>query len=1023
MVRVVKTSVPQVPRKPKPPTTDVDKLGPAAVVGTYSALTESRSNAAANEWDRESMAVAARRSAASPPDRRGSDSKVEFAPSYKPWAVPNARDLSPTYPRTWVERLALWFPGLARRLVNRVIDGIGPVTDDFIGLNLREMVDVNRAVYEMLVPNGDYLAPVLHDLALGREFVVLVHLGPGRERDARTLEKLFREQKALSDTPPRELPSHLAPVWAELVKRYVPGEPLIFVDIDGKPDNDTAVETISMMSVVPNKRQTNFDSVCRGHDPQNYFSWLSTRHRAFRQEIGPWMQRSNPALSARIDRLKELLQPAWLLNTADDPLGWFPSATNAREAAMALLHPPFSIDDFDPRSAADLADAVFALDQEISVGSQSYWTRFLQTLEPDRRGAFLTRVAHAFAVLASSDPKTDSEILAPSDAPPVRDPAGSFPCRILPTPFERTSNLAQVVSRTLDALGIDERRDFRRSLLTALASRRSDLEARESDAAQIASRIAGESLNVSLAEALDATDKLSSEAIDQLVSQSHRFNDLPSSREDKVALGQYMQTLNLLAARTLKTLDVRVTGDSPIERPLIVSPLFTQRVGDAYRSDIASSLAALPAAPLESRTLGSGSETLKMSIVLKGGGAKGNAYQACLEAIDDHLKDNTELTIEIDEYVGTSAGALIACLLAAGFESDEIRKALPDLDSLYSDYLWLMGGSDPQVRGLERNGLFSTRQLYELFNGMLQQKLGITDRPVLFKDLPTRLKVVSCLMTTNVPESVRSQFNIDRDGRIVFDRESCPNMEVAAAVVASAGVPIFFQLPELLVFTDERRQTPYRMQLADGGLLDNLPLSASSGYEDSDGRAITLPTYFENKPQPGEEAARLETLRFSVPEPLLKAVDEFNAARYREMLPGLLPLLKGVRDEGQERVTLAFNLTTPDEQTAPIVQGRTRRQTLAMHQLAETHGFDVLAPAKAQQVMDATMGRRGVMDDLLVLGFEAFADRTLDGNDVLSFWNGLRYKPALDPATSVLHVAKLIAAARVAIEDRHYETR
>lgn len=1023
MVRVVKTSVPQVPRKAELRTTNLKKLGPAAVVVDSPAVSGPRSNSAANEWDRESMAVAARRSAASPPSQRVSDSKVAFAPSYKPWAVPNARDLSPTYPRTWVERLALWFPGLARRLANRVIDGIGPVTDDFIGLNLRELVDVNRAVYEMLVPNGDYLAPVLHDLALGREFVVLVHLGPGREQDSRTLEKLFREQQALSDAPPQELPSHLAPVWAELVKRYVPGEPLIFVDIDGKPQSDTAVETISMMSVVPNKRQTNFDSVCRGHDPQNYFSWLSTRHRAFRQEIGPWMERANPAMSARVDKLKELLQPAWLLNNADDPLGWFPSATNAREAAMVLLHPPFSIDEFDPRSAADVADALFSLDQEISVGSQSYWTRLLQTLQPDHRRVFLQRIANAFAVLASSDPKTYGDLLAPIDAPPVRDPAGSFPCRLLPTPFERTGNLAHVVSRTLDALGIDERRDFRRSLLEGLAARRRDLEAREEHAGRIASRVAGQSLHVSLAEALDAPDKLSSTAIDELVSQSHRFNDLPSSREDKVALGQYMQALSLLAARTLKTLDVRVTGDSPIEKPLIVSPLYTQRVGDAYRGDIASSLAALPAVPLEPRTLGSGSETLKMSIVLKGGGAKGNAYQACLEAVDDHLKNNTELTIEIDEYVGTSAGALIACLLAAGFESDEIRKALPDLDSLYSDYLWLMGGSDPQVRGLERNGLFSTRQLYELFNGMLQQKLGITDRPVLFKDLPTRLKVVSCLMTTNVPDSLRSQFNIDRDGRIVFDRESCPNMEVAAAVVASAGVPIFFQLPELLVFTDERRQTPYRMQLADGGLLDNLPLSASSGHEDSDGRAVTLPAYFENKPQPGEEAARLETLRFSVAEPVLKAVDAFNAERYREMLPGLLPLLKGVRDEGQERVTLAFNLATPDEQTAPIVQGRTRRQTLTMHELAETHGFNVLAPEKARQIMDATMGRRGIMDDLLGLGFEVFADRTLDGNDVLAFWDGLRYKPAFDPATSVLHVAKLLAAARVAIEDRHYETR
>ena len=145
MVRVVKTSVPQVPRKAELRTTNLKKLGPAAVVVDSPAVSGPRPNSAANEWDRESMAVAARRSAASPPSQRVSDSKVAFAPSYKPWAVPNARDLSPTYPRTWVERLALWFPGLARRLANRVIDGIRPVTDAFIGQKHTENVDDNRA--------------------------------------------------------------------------------------------------------------------------------------------------------------------------------------------------------------------------------------------------------------------------------------------------------------------------------------------------------------------------------------------------------------------------------------------------------------------------------------------------------------------------------------------------------------------------------------------------------------------------------------------------------------------------------------------------------------------------------------------------------------------------------------------------------------------------------------------------------------------------------------------------------------
>ncbi|HSR29156.1 MAG TPA: patatin-like phospholipase family protein [Anaerolineae bacterium] len=81
----------------------------------------------------------------------------------------------------------------------------------------------------------------------------------------------------------------------------------------------------------------------------------------------------------------------------------------------------------------------------------------------------------------------------------------------------------------------------------------------------------------------------------------------------------------------------------------------------------------------------------KIALVLAGGGLAGAVYEiGALRAIDDLLVDRT--VNDLDIYVGTSAGALVASCLANGLSPEAILHAID--------------GSHPEIRALERWHVF-----------------------------------------------------------------------------------------------------------------------------------------------------------------------------------------------------------------------------------------------------------------------------------------------------------------------------
>ncbi|HXQ74655.1 MAG TPA: patatin-like phospholipase family protein, partial [Pyrinomonadaceae bacterium] len=217
--------------------------------------------------------------------------------------------------------------------------------------------------------------------------------------------------------------------------------------------------------------------------------------------------------------------------------------------------------------------------------------------------------------------------------------------------------------------------------------------------------------------------------------------------------------------------------------------------------------------------------------VFEGGGAKGYAHVGALQAIEGR-------GIHLKAVAGSSVGAVIALLIAAGFSADElINKIAQDdwidrlnrrdwaafkkLDNEYRSNrlpqvpsrlgvvnVLKMGGSI--ISAFYRHshlfkqiwthyGITDADGIRQWLNDAICQKLGIAGGPVLFRDLKIPLKVVAGDLLSGKMR--------------VFGGDEDADINAVDAAVASASYPLFFQ------------PFPFERSLfVDGGLLSNLPV-------------------------------------------------------------------------------------------------------------------------------------------------------------------------------------------------------
>jgi NTE family protein len=200
----------------------------------------------------------------------------------------------------------------------------------------------------------------------------------------------------------------------------------------------------------------------------------------------------------------------------------------------------------------------------------------------------------------------------------------------------------------------------------------------------------------------------------------------------------------------------------------------------------------------------------RADLVFEGGGVKGIGLAGAYSAL-------WEDGYQAQRVAGTSAGAITAALVAAGYTG-------PELEDIVLHQMDFTKFEDPHAFGLpgEIVELVRTRGLHsgDYFLSWIAERLsdrGLTT----FGDLRTaddtgvkareyRLQLIASDL------SARSMLVLPRDAaRIGVDPD---HLEIAKAVRMSMSIPVFFA-PTLCTDADHRQHT-----IVDGGLLSNYPL-------------------------------------------------------------------------------------------------------------------------------------------------------------------------------------------------------
>jgi NTE family protein len=188
---------------------------------------------------------------------------------------------------------------------------------------------------------------------------------------------------------------------------------------------------------------------------------------------------------------------------------------------------------------------------------------------------------------------------------------------------------------------------------------------------------------------------------------------------------------------------------------------------------------------------------VRFHAVFEGGGVKGIALAGAVKAAE-------EKGASFDRVAGTSSGAIVASLIAAGYRGEELLDIIQNTPfPRFADAGTGWKRIIPPLRFLFKRGLFSAKPLEEWISGLLAAK-GVC----CFADLPEgKLRVVASDISSGrmlvLPDDL-PKYGVEAD-----------SFPVAQAVRMSAGIPYFFEPATL---------GKARNVIVDGGLLSNFPL-------------------------------------------------------------------------------------------------------------------------------------------------------------------------------------------------------
>jgi NTE family protein len=192
---------------------------------------------------------------------------------------------------------------------------------------------------------------------------------------------------------------------------------------------------------------------------------------------------------------------------------------------------------------------------------------------------------------------------------------------------------------------------------------------------------------------------------------------------------------------------------------------------------------------------------MEFGLALSGGGARGAAHAGVLRALKEE-----GLTPSF--VAGTSAGAMVGALFAAGYAPEEIEgifieNAQRVLDYNFRDFCSMIWGLATKTR-VTFDGLIRGERLGRIFKGLLKEKGVVSIRDVRVPLAVTAVDINSgrlVMFVSRLPQALPG------DKTVYID-----DAELWRAVRASTAVPAVFK-PE----------TVAGMRLVDGGVRDNVP--------------------------------------------------------------------------------------------------------------------------------------------------------------------------------------------------------
>ncbi|PAE39079.1 patatin-like phospholipase family protein [Bacillus sp. 7884-1] len=193
---------------------------------------------------------------------------------------------------------------------------------------------------------------------------------------------------------------------------------------------------------------------------------------------------------------------------------------------------------------------------------------------------------------------------------------------------------------------------------------------------------------------------------------------------------------------------------------------------------------------------------MKVDAVFEGGGARGIAFVGAIQAMEEEK-------VQWQRIAGTSAGAVIAALLASGYKSYEIRKHLKELDfsklrgRTILNRIPIFGSLLELMFNL---GIYKNDYLETWVDSLLSEK-GIKT----FADLPDgKLKIIASDVSNGQMLILPDDLN--------RYRMTPSDLKVSTAVMMSASIPFFFRP---VIWKSKDRKKSY---ILDGGLLSNFPI-------------------------------------------------------------------------------------------------------------------------------------------------------------------------------------------------------